>query len=198
MEKYGLYLNGEWVPSSSGRTFQTANPATGEILASFSQGTREDVEKAVEAATKAQPAWRTFPAPRRGEILMKAARIMRDRKTQLGEMVTREMGKVIAEGKGDVQEAIDLLEYVAGEVLHDHPTTDRHRRPDHTMELSFCGSMLEIGACPYCREHCCVQTSYPNTPLRRYLGQHFGGSRASSGRAEHGHRTCGRCRNGDR
>jgi acyl-CoA reductase-like NAD-dependent aldehyde dehydrogenase len=115
MEKYGLYLNGEWVPSSSGRTFQTANPATGEILASFSQGTREDVEKAVEAATKAQPAWRTFPAPRRGEILMKAARIMRDRKTQLGEMVTREMGKVIAEGKGDVQEAIDLLEYVAGE-----------------------------------------------------------------------------------
>jgi acyl-CoA reductase-like NAD-dependent aldehyde dehydrogenase len=115
MEEYGLYLDGEWVPSSSGRTFQTTNPATGEVLANFSQGTKEDVERAVEAAAKARPMWRNFPAPRRGEILMKAAQIMRERKNQLGEMVTREMGKVIAEGKGDVQEAIDLLEYIAGE-----------------------------------------------------------------------------------
>jgi acyl-CoA reductase-like NAD-dependent aldehyde dehydrogenase len=115
MEEYGLYLNGEWVPSSSGRTFQTINPATGETLASFSQGTREDAETAVEVAAEARPMWRNFPAPKRGEILLRAAQLMRERKDQLGETVTREMGKVIAEGKGDVQEAIDLLEYVAGE-----------------------------------------------------------------------------------
>ena len=115
MNEYGLYIDGQWVPSSSGRPFETRNPATGEILASFAEGTQKDVEKAVEAASRAQPAWRSFPAPKRGEILLKAAGIMRNRKDELGELVSREMGKVIAEGKGDVQEAIDFLEYIAGE-----------------------------------------------------------------------------------
>jgi aldehyde dehydrogenase (NAD+) len=115
MKEYGLYLNGEWVPSSSGRSFQTINPATGEILASFAEGNEKDVEKAAEAAFDALKAWRKFPAPRRGEILLKAARIMRKRKDELGMLVTREMGKIIAEGMGDVQEAIDFLEYIAGE-----------------------------------------------------------------------------------
>ncbi|MBI5969520.1 MAG: aldehyde dehydrogenase family protein [Deltaproteobacteria bacterium] len=115
MEKYGLYINGEWVKSSSGRTFETKNPANGETLASFAEGTREDVFKAAEAAGKAFPNWKQFPAPKRGEILLKAAAIMRARKEELGALVTKEMGKVIAEGKGDVQEAIDFLEYIAGE-----------------------------------------------------------------------------------
>ena len=115
MKEYGLYLNGQWVPSSSGRSFQTINPATGEILASFAEGNEKDVEKAAEAAFDAFNVWRQFPAPKRGEILLKAAMIMRKRKDELGMLVTHEMGKVIAEGKGDVQEAIDFLEYIAGE-----------------------------------------------------------------------------------
>jgi alpha-ketoglutaric semialdehyde dehydrogenase len=115
LKDYGLYLNGRWVPSSSGRSFLTINPARDEVLASFAEGNEKDVEKAAEAAFEAFNVWRRFPAPKRGEILLRAAMIMRKRKDELGTLVTREMGKVIAEGKGDVQEAIDFLEYIAGE-----------------------------------------------------------------------------------
>jgi acyl-CoA reductase-like NAD-dependent aldehyde dehydrogenase len=115
MKEYALYIDGQWVPSASGRTFETLSPTTGEVLASLAEGDREDVEKAVKAAFKARFKWRAFPAPKRAEILLRAASIMRRRKEGLGKLVSREMGKVISEGKGDVQEAIDLLEYVAGE-----------------------------------------------------------------------------------
>jgi len=115
MKEYGLYINGEWAKSASGKTFATTNPATGETLAAFQVGTQQDVFRAVEAAEKTFPRWKKFPPPKRGEILLKAAAIMRQRKDELGEMVTQEMGKVISEGKGDVQEAIDFLEYIAGE-----------------------------------------------------------------------------------
>lgn len=115
MREYGLYIDGRWGPSSSKRWFTTSNPATGEGLATMTEGNGEDVEKAVSAASSAYPKWRSLPAPRRGDILLKAALIMRRRKDELGEMVSREMGKVIAEGRGDVQEAIDFLEYIAGE-----------------------------------------------------------------------------------
>jgi aldehyde dehydrogenase (NAD+) len=115
MKNYGVYINGEWIKSASGRTFATKNPANGEALASFPEGTQEDVARAVEAAEKAFPKWKRFPPPKRGEILLKAAAMMRARKEELGEMVTQEMGKVIAEGRGDVQEAIDFLEYISGE-----------------------------------------------------------------------------------
>ncbi len=115
MKEYGLYVNGEWRKSSAGKTFMTKNPANGETLAFIAQGNREDVDQAVDAAIRAFPAWRIFPPPKRGEILLRAAGIMRRRKDELGEMVTKEMGKVIAEGKGDVQEAIDFFEYIAGE-----------------------------------------------------------------------------------
>jgi acyl-CoA reductase-like NAD-dependent aldehyde dehydrogenase len=115
MKEYGLYINGEWIKSDSGKTFPTTNPATGEILATFQVGTQKDVDKAIAAAEEAFPRWKKFPPPKRGEILLKAAGIMRERKDELGELVTKEMGKVIAEGKGDGQEAIDFLEYISGE-----------------------------------------------------------------------------------
>ena len=115
MKEFGLYIDGKWVKGSSGRTFETRNPANGEVLAVFQEGAREDVVKAVESAQRAFPKWKKFPPPKRAEILLRAAAILRQRKEELGALVTREMGKVIAEGKGDVQEAIDFLEYIAGE-----------------------------------------------------------------------------------
>lgn len=115
LKKYGLYINGQWKNSSDGRTFETINPANGSILASFARAAAEDVEKSVDAAKRSYSAWKDYPAPKRGEILLKAASIMRERKRELGELVTLEMGKVIAEGLGDVQEAIDFLEYISGE-----------------------------------------------------------------------------------
>ena len=115
MQEYGLYIDGKWIKSSSGKTFDTKNPASGEILATFQSGTSDDVFHAGEAAENAFRQWKQFPPPKRGEILLKAAALMRQRKEDLGETVTKEMGKVIAEGKGDVQEAIDFFEYIAGE-----------------------------------------------------------------------------------
>lgn len=115
MKEYGLYINGEWVQSESNKTFETRNPYNGEVLATFPKGTVGDVQRAIAAAEAAFPTWKATPPPRRGEILLRAAQIMRQRKQELGEIVTSEMGKVIAEGKGDVQEAIDFLEYISGE-----------------------------------------------------------------------------------
>lgn len=115
MKEYGLYINGSWIESVGGEVFETRNPATGEILATFSNGTKDDVLTAIEAAKKALPEWKKNPAPKRGEILLNVARLMRERKDELGALVTKEMGKAIAEGKGDVQEAIDFVEYMAGE-----------------------------------------------------------------------------------
>ncbi len=115
MKKYGLFINGKWIDSSDGRTFETINPANGSVLARFAQATAEDVEKAIDAAQRSFSTWKGYPAPKRGEILLKAASIMRVRKDELGELVTQEMGKIIAEGLGDVQEAIDFLEYISGE-----------------------------------------------------------------------------------
>jgi len=115
MKRYGIYVNGKWREPAAGKMFETKNPTNGETLATFPQGSREDTVAAIEAAEKAFPEWRRCPPPKRGEILLEAASIMRRRKDELGETVTKEMGKIIAEGKGDVQEAIDFLEYIAGE-----------------------------------------------------------------------------------
>ncbi len=115
MKEYGVYIDGEWQPSAGGETFLSTNPATGEPLASMAKGTAADVRAAVKAAEKAFPKWKATPPPKRGEILLEAATLLRSRKDALGALVTQEMGKVIAEGKGDVQEAVDFLQYIAGE-----------------------------------------------------------------------------------
>ena len=84
MKNYGLFINGEWIQSKGGKTFETKNPADGQTLAVFQEGTREDVGQAVDAAERTFPRWQKFPPPKRGEILLKAAAIMRERKEELG------------------------------------------------------------------------------------------------------------------
>src|SRR3989344_2127777 len=116
MKTYNQYINGKWTSSTSKQIFSSMNPAKkSEVLATFSQGTREDVEYAVIAAEKAFFSWKKTPAPKRGELLLEVARLLRKNKQKLGELVTLEMGKVLKEGLGDVQEAIDIFEYMAGE-----------------------------------------------------------------------------------
>ena len=114
-DSYGHYINGKWARPRGAKWFETTNPATGEVLARFPQGTPEDIASAVKAAKAAFPKWSRMPPPRRGDLLLEASRIFRRRKDELGTIVTQEMGKVIAEGRGDVQEAVDFYEYVAGE-----------------------------------------------------------------------------------
>ena len=115
VQEYGFYIDGSWTNPKGRKRFESENPATGETLATFPLGTSEDVNAAVKAAKVAFETWKTTPAPRRGELLLEAARIFRRKKEDLARTVTTEMGKVIAEGRGDVQEVIDFFEYAAGE-----------------------------------------------------------------------------------
>ncbi len=109
-------INGEWRESTTGDTFESVNPAdTSEIVGVVAKSSREDVDEAVKAAREAYKLWRLVPPPKRGEILFRAAEILAKRKDELGELVTRELGKILPEGLGDVQEAIDLTYYMAGE-----------------------------------------------------------------------------------
>ncbi len=110
------YINGEWVPARSGKAMEDRNPAnTDELVGIFPASAEEDVNDAVEAAKSAYETWRLVPAPKRGEILYRAAEIMVRRKEDLARDMTREMGKILAETRGDVQEAIDMTYYMAGE-----------------------------------------------------------------------------------
>src|SRR5689334_16149961 len=110
------YINGEWVAASGGKAFEDRNPAnTDELVGMFPASTVEDVNQAVDAAREAYAGWRLVPAPKRGEILYRAAETLSRRKEDLARDMTREMGKVLAETRGDVQEAIDMTYYMAGE-----------------------------------------------------------------------------------
>ncbi|MDF2834568.1 MAG: aldehyde dehydrogenase [Paenibacillus sp.] len=109
------YINGEWKASSSGKFEAVRNPATGETLGEVTQSTKEEVDLAVQAAVAAQKLWRLVPAPERADVLYKVAHLLKERKEELARILTSEMGKVIAEARGEVQEAIDMAYYMAGE-----------------------------------------------------------------------------------
>jgi acyl-CoA reductase-like NAD-dependent aldehyde dehydrogenase len=109
-------IGGQWLPAKSGKTFLNINPADhNDIVGEFPASGAEDVAAAVAAAKKAFATWRLVPAPKRAEILFRAGQLLRERKEQFAHDMTREMGKVLAETRGDVQEAIDEAFYVAGE-----------------------------------------------------------------------------------
>jgi alpha-ketoglutaric semialdehyde dehydrogenase len=109
------YIGGEWVEAAGTETFESTNPATGETIGAFPRSTAEDVDRAVAAAKDAYERWRLVPAPKRAEILFRVAQRFIDRKDELTDLMVREMGKVRAEAGGDVQEAIDMTFYMAGE-----------------------------------------------------------------------------------
>lgn len=113
---YDNYIGGRWVKAEGGETFASTNPANvKEIVGHFAASTPNDVKKAVDAAEKAFPAWKKTPAPHRAEILLKAAQLLEARKEDLAHTMVREMGKVLKEARGDVQEAIDMAKYMSGE-----------------------------------------------------------------------------------
>ncbi len=116
MKAYRNYIDGKWIPSSGGRSFEDRNPAnTKDLIAVFPESNADDVAKAVAAAEKAYASWRLVPAPRRGEMIMRAGLLLEKEKEKLAQLMTREMGKVLKEARGDVQEAIDMAYYTAGE-----------------------------------------------------------------------------------
>src|SRR6476619_1510868 len=109
------FIGGEWVDAASGETFESTSPATGELIGVFPKSGAEDVDHAVVAAREAYEEWRLVPAPARGEILYRFGGLVREHKDELSLLMSREMGKVLPEAGGDVQEAIDMSFYMAGE-----------------------------------------------------------------------------------
>src|ERR1700758_2958099 len=110
------FTDGEWVEASTGETFENSNPAdTRDLVGIFQKSAKADVDAAVDAAKRAFAKWRLVPAPRRAEIVFRAAEILIEHKEEYARDMTREMGKVLAETRGDVQEAIDAAYYNAGE-----------------------------------------------------------------------------------
>src|SRR3989441_6325149 len=110
------FIDGEWVEPRNGKAYENRNPAnTDELIGMFVSSTEEEVNQAVDAAKEAYKKWRLVQAPKRGEILFRAAELLVERKEEYAKDMTREMGKVLAEARGDVQEAIDMTYYMAGE-----------------------------------------------------------------------------------
>ncbi len=113
---YQNFIGGEWRSSESGETFTSTNPARmQEVIGHYQKSTIADLDRAVEAAKKAQPGWAATPAPERGEILFRTARLLEQHQEELAALMTREMGKILKETRGDVQTAIDVARYMAGE-----------------------------------------------------------------------------------
>ncbi|MBC8465904.1 aldehyde dehydrogenase family protein [bacterium] len=136
-KKYLNYIDGEWCPAESGEWFENRNPARwSEVVGLFPKSDSRDVDRAVKAAKAAFKKWRLVPAPERGAILKTAGDIMVERKEALAQDMTREMGKVLTETRGDVQEAIDTFYYAAveGRRLFSHTAPSEMR---NKMNMSF-------------------------------------------------------------
>src|ERR1041384_6330493 len=116
MDTYRNFINGKWTESSSSKTVKNINPAnTDDVIGINSQATREEARAAVEAAAEAFHSWRRTPAPQRGKIVAKAARLMEEAKEELAQILTREEGKTIGESRGELQRSINVAEFCAGE-----------------------------------------------------------------------------------
>lgn len=126
---YLNFINGEWVRGSEESTAEIVNPATGEVIANIQKSTKEDVEKAVDAADKAKKSWRKLSAPERGNYLYKAADILESRVEDIAKTMTMEMGKTLPEAKGETSRGVAILRYYAGEGMRKVgdviPSTDK-------------------------------------------------------------------------
>ncbi|MFB6103827.1 MAG: aldehyde dehydrogenase family protein [Halobacteriaceae archaeon] len=114
------YIDGEWVEGTGDETFDSINPATGEVLGTFHRGTPTDVETALAAADAAEAEWRELSYIDRADHLWDIYHELRDRTDELGEIVTKECGKEISEGRADVVEAYHMVEWAAGNARHPH------------------------------------------------------------------------------
>jgi aldehyde dehydrogenase (NAD+) len=138
------YIDGKWLAAKSAKVFENRNPANrDDLIGLFPASAAEDVEAAVGAAKKAFAAWRLVPAPKRGELLYRVGELLRKHKEEIARVETREMGKVLKETRGDVQEGIDCAFYVAGEGRRLFGETTPAELPD-----KFAMSVrMPVGAC---------------------------------------------------
>src|SRR5438034_6395537 len=142
---YKNFIDDEWVEASTGETFENRNPAdTRDVIGIFQRSGKADVEAAVDAAKRAFQKWRLVPAPRRAEIVYRAAEMLIERKEDYARDMTREMGKILKETRGDVQEAIDTAYFMAGEGRRLYGVTTPSELPNKSamairMPIGVCG-----------------------------------------------------------
>ncbi len=143
-KRFHNLINGKWVDAKSGKRFKNINPADpDDVVGTFPNSQAEDVDAAVRAARKAYQTWRLVPAPKRGEIIFKAGRLLTERKEQIAQLMTREMGKILKETRGDIQEGIDTADLAGSEGRRLFGQTAPSELPD-----KFCLSMrMPIGVC---------------------------------------------------
>ncbi len=199
------FIDGEWVDSSTGETFENRNPAdTRDLVGIFQKSGKADVDAAVAAAKAAFAKWRLVPAPRRAEIVFRAAEILIERKEDYARDMTREMGKVLAETRGDVQEAIDAAYYNAGEGRRLFGPTVPSEMPNKfamavRQPIGICGMItpwnfpdghlvMEAASGSGLREHVRDQARAGHAPLDFQSGSCALRCRASEGRHQHRHR----------
>ncbi|NUQ34868.1 MAG: aldehyde dehydrogenase family protein [Planctomycetaceae bacterium] len=113
-EQIKNFINGQWKPGS-GASFESCDPANGELIGTANQSTPADVKEAIDSASAAFPAWKAIPQPKRAEIVYKVGDIFKRRKEEIAQLMSREMGKPIAEARGDTQEGVDMAYYIASE-----------------------------------------------------------------------------------
>ncbi|MFN0120504.1 MAG: aldehyde dehydrogenase family protein [Blastocatellia bacterium] len=141
---YNNLIAGRQVPPADGGMLENRNPAdTRDLIGMFPASTQADVDAAMAAARAAAPAWKRTPAPRRAEILYRLGQLLLGRKAQYTHDMTREMGKVLKEAGGDVQEAIDMTFYTAGEGRRLHGYTSPSELPD---KMAMCVRQ-PVGVC---------------------------------------------------
>ncbi|HSM85024.1 MAG TPA: aldehyde dehydrogenase family protein, partial [Candidatus Limnocylindrales bacterium] len=145
---YKNLIGGEWVEARSGQTYENLNPAdTRDVIGVFQRSDKRDVDDAVGAARQAFERWRLVPAPKRAEIIFRAGQILAERKEEYARLMTREMGKVLKETRGDVQEAIDTAYYMAGEGRRQFGATVPSELPNKfamavRMPIGVCGMIV--------------------------------------------------------
>jgi aldehyde dehydrogenase (NAD+) len=127
----GAYA-GKWL-KTSGPILESVNPATGEVLGRVQQATSKEYETVARAAHEAYLKWRSVPAPKRGELVRQIGNALREKKQQLGELVTLEVGKILAEGQGEIQEAIDIADFAVGQSRMLYGLSMHSERPGHAM-----------------------------------------------------------------
>ena len=203
------FIGGKWSWPKGAKALVSLNPADRrDIVCEFPNTPAAEVDRAVQEALKAFPAWRHTPAPQRAKIIRRAGEILAGRKQQLGELVTRECGKPLVEGLGDVQEAIDMAELAAGEGrrLYGETTPSElpnklcftYREPvgvcglDRALEFPGRDPGMEGASRADLREHDHFEAGGGNPGLRRRLRGGACGSRHSGRGRESGAWDCGR------
>jgi aldehyde dehydrogenase (NAD+) len=123
---------GSWLPTA-GERVESVNPSTGEPIAAVRMAGRDDYDRCVEVTIEAFQEWRTWPAPKRGEVVRQLGQRLRERKDELGRLITLEVGKVLSEGLGEVQEMIDMADLAVGMSRQLYGLSMQSERPQHRM-----------------------------------------------------------------